>query len=130
MAIEQWLISGSQPESATDCCFNAEGQVIASGPKVWQAQGSCSQQYPPLSNSRRQAGAPLHGLMMQCQLMPVSQALARGDYFPIDMSSYLGQLERSSPRKSMAVPARLTELTISENSHFTAATLVEVRRLC
>ncbi|CAM5179950.1 DUF6351 family protein [Alishewanella longhuensis] len=98
MAIEQWLISGSQPESATDRCFNAEGQVIASGPKVWQAQGSCSQQYPPLSNSRRQAGAPLHGLMMQCQLMPVSQALARGDYFPIDMSSYLGQLERIFPQ--------------------------------
>lgn len=97
-AIVEWLKSGSRPNSATDRCFDAEGQLIAAGPHVWQQNGPCFEQYPPLSNSRRQAGAPLHGLHMQCQLIPVQQAIARGFYLPVDMALHQRELETIFPQ--------------------------------
>lgn len=96
-AIESWLNSGQQPTSATDRCFAADGTVLAAGADVWQDTGLCQQHYPILSNSRRQAGAPAAGLLLQCQLMPVSEAIARGDYLPIDMRPWQARLEQIFP---------------------------------
>jgi len=96
-ALEQWLQQGTAPDSASDRCFAADGSLIAAGAAVWQPNGSCSRHYPPLSNSRRQAGAPTHGLLLQCRLIPVADFIAAGHYHPVDMTPYLSELQQIFP---------------------------------
>ena len=96
-AVVDWVRRGEAPASASDRCFAADGQVIASGDDVWQPQGLCRQSYPVLSNSRQQAGAPSHGLLLQCALMPIEQALARGDFGAVDMTPWLRELSQIFP---------------------------------
>lgn len=96
-AVVAWVRAGQAPDSASDRCFDASGQVIAQGDTVWQDDGVCRQIYPVLSNSREQAGAPGHGLPMQCALQPVEQALAAGEYADVDMTSWLSKLKQIFP---------------------------------
>lgn len=96
-AVVAWVRHGQAPASATDRCFAANGQVIAQGAEVWQEGGACQQTYPVLSNSREQAGAPDHGLLLQCALIPVEQAIARGDYGDIEMTPWLAELRHIFP---------------------------------
>ncbi|MCH8536346.1 MAG: DUF6351 family protein [Alkalimonas sp.] len=96
-AVVAWLREGQAPDSAADRCFAANGQVIAQGDDVWQQGGVCQQTYPVLSNSREQAGAPSHGLLLQCALKPVEQALAQGEYGQVDMTPWLHQLQQIFP---------------------------------
>ncbi|MBU2069452.1 MAG: hypothetical protein KKE08_08020 [Gammaproteobacteria bacterium] len=95
--MDLWLSQQQKPAQATDQCFAADGSVIASGATVWQAGEPCAQRYPPLSNSRLQAGAPKHGLMFNCALISVDDAIARGDYLPLNMQPYVSQLRRIFP---------------------------------
>lgn len=96
-AIVAWVRSGTAPATATDRCFAADGQVLAQGDAVWSKKGACRQIYPVLSNSRQQAGAPSHGLILQCALLPVKHALARGDFGNIDMTPWLSELKLIFP---------------------------------
>lgn len=95
--MDQWLTRQEKPMQASDRCFAADGSVIASGDHVWHRGELCAATYPPLSNSRRQAGAPEHGLMFSCALISVDQAIARGDYQPQDMRPFAAQLKAVFP---------------------------------
>jgi hypothetical protein len=95
--MDQWLSQQQKPAQAKDQCFAADGSVIAGGATVWQTGELCALTYPPLSNSRLQAGAPAHGLMFNCALISVDVAIARGDYLPLDMQPYAAQLQAVFP---------------------------------
>ncbi|KKO45100.1 hypothetical protein WG68_11735 [Arsukibacterium ikkense] len=90
--MDMWLTTNQKPTLAVDQCFAADGRVIAAGDTVWLDNGDCSTHYPPLSNSRLQAGAPGHGLMFSCALISVEQAIARGIYHTVDMQPYAAEL--------------------------------------
>ncbi|MGP9799500.1 DUF6351 family protein [Rheinheimera sp. NSM] len=95
--MDLWLSQQRKPAQAIDQCFAADGSVIAGGAAVWQAGEPCALTYPPLSNSRLQAGAPKHGLMFNCALIDVNDAIGRGDYLPLDMQPYAAQLRTIFP---------------------------------
>ena len=94
--IEEWMrnieahpnrgVARNKPAAAVDSCFNADGELIASGEGVWSgvidggSDGVCTQEFPIFSTSRVEAGAPFSGDMFVCELMPVSESIARGDY--------------------------------------------------
>ncbi|MEN8115275.1 MAG: DUF6351 family protein, partial [Actinomycetota bacterium] len=44
------------------------------------AVGSCTEQFPVFSTSRIVAGGPITGDVFVCDLMPVTEAITRGDY--------------------------------------------------
>lgn len=79
-------IAGNKPARATDRCFDATGQEMAAGDTVWNGiledgpLGTCAQQFPVYSTSRRVAGGPFKGSIFKCELKPVAQAVADGDY--------------------------------------------------
>lgn len=79
-------VAGNKPDRATDRCFDAQGNEIARGDDVWggilddEPAGTCTQQFPIYGTSRTVAGAPLRGGVFKCQLQPVAQAIADGDY--------------------------------------------------
>ena len=78
--------AGNKPVDATDRCFDENGVEIARGPGVWngiidsEAPGACTQKFKIHSTSRRVAGGPFEQSIFKCQLMPVSDAIARGLY--------------------------------------------------
>ncbi|MAT98977.1 MAG: hypothetical protein CL608_17675 [Anaerolineaceae bacterium] len=94
--IDEWMsniqanpelgVAGNKPSRATDRCFDAFGNEIASGDDVWDGiindapMGACAELYPPYATSRIVAGGPFKGSIFKCALQPVSQAIANGDY--------------------------------------------------
>jgi hypothetical protein len=94
--VDQWMlnilanpgagVAANKPPLATDRCFDAAGNEIASGDDVWagildgEPAGACTQQFPIFATSRIVAGAPLKGGVFKCQLKPVAQAIADADY--------------------------------------------------
>jgi hypothetical protein len=94
--MDQWMrnilanpgkgVAGNKPPLATDRCFDDKGVEIASGPNVWDGiidsnqTGVCTSRFPTFSTSRRVAGGPFEQSLFKCQLIPVSEAKARGFY--------------------------------------------------
>ncbi|MEA2023159.1 MAG: DUF6351 family protein, partial [Actinomycetota bacterium] len=94
--IDEWMsniadnpgggVAGNKPSAAVDSCFDADGELIAAGSDVWSgilddgSEGTCTQQFPIFSTSRIVAGGPITGDVFVCELMPVSEAIGRGDY--------------------------------------------------
>jgi len=95
--MDLWLSQQQKPATATDQCFAADGSLLGAGADVWQPTGQCYAAYPPLSNSRLQAGAPKHGLMFRCARIRVAEAIARGDYLPVDMQPFAAKLQAVFP---------------------------------
>ncbi|MBE9396174.1 hypothetical protein IOQ59_02740 [Pontibacterium sp. N1Y112] len=113
LVIERWMenmmkspslsVGESRPEGAEDRCYDEEGELIASGPTVWdgdwnqRSRGVCYRQYPPFKDSRMVAGAPISGELFKCQRQTVGQAIESGVYGDIDMRPYLLELQRVFP---------------------------------
>lgn len=101
--IDKWLVNKHIPESASDRCFDQNGEIIAAGHTVWddkwnnKSQGACAKAFPIYSNSRIQAGGPWRGSIFKCHRMSVAQALKRGLYSPHDLTAYRAQLEKTFP---------------------------------
>jgi hypothetical protein len=78
--------SGLSTPLATDACFRTDGDLIASGPDVWDgildddADGRCTQEFPTYTTSRIEAGAPINGDRFDCDLINVNDAIAQGYY--------------------------------------------------
>ena len=79
-------VAGNKPARAVDRCFNVDGTEIAAGDDVWDGildddpAGACTAQFPVYGTSRTVAGGPIRGGVFKCQLKPVAQAIAGGDY--------------------------------------------------
>ena len=97
-------VVASRPDAAVDTCWETDGTLIASGADVWSGAeeliatgagawteqaprevdgvpvGDCAAHFPLHSTSRIVAGAPITGDVYKCQLKPVAQAIADGDY--------------------------------------------------
>lgn len=94
--IDEWMTNilanpeggaaGNKPAGAVDRCFNADGSEIAAGEDVWdgilndEPLGTCASQFPVYGTSRIVAGGPFKGSIFKCQLKPVAEAIADGDY--------------------------------------------------
>lgn len=94
--IDEWManiaaepelgVAGNKPAMAVDACFTTEGDLLASGPGVWDgilddaAPGACTEQFPVYSSSRRVAGGPYEGGVWKCALQPVARAVNQGLY--------------------------------------------------
>jgi len=81
-------IARNRPAAAVDSCFDVDGNLIASGPDVWNGilddkpEGICTLAFPLFSTSRIVAGAPLEGGIFKCALKSVDAALTDGTYEP------------------------------------------------
>jgi Tannase-like family of unknown function (DUF6351) len=81
-------VADNRPAAAVDSCFDTNGQLIASGPDVWNGvlsdapPGACTQRFPLNSTSRRVAGGPFRGGIFKCQRRSVSDAIDAGVYGP------------------------------------------------
>jgi Tannase-like family of unknown function (DUF6351) len=94
--IDEWManiaahpdrsVAGNKPERAVDSCFDTDGNLLASGRRVWDGvlddrpDGACTQHFPIYSSSRRQAGGPYEGGVWKCQLQSVGRAIHKGLY--------------------------------------------------
>jgi hypothetical protein len=94
--IDEWMgniavnpsggVADNKPARAVDRCFNADGTEFAAGSDVWngilddEPLGVCTARFPLYSTSRIVAGGPFKGSIFKCQLKPVTQAIADGDY--------------------------------------------------
>jgi hypothetical protein len=94
--IDEWMtnianhpelgVAGNKPARAVDRCFDKDGVEIAAGDDVWNGildngpDGACTALFPVYSTSRIVAGGPIKGSIFKCQLKPVAQAIADGDY--------------------------------------------------
>jgi len=84
-------VAGNKPPLATDRCFDIDGNEIAAGDDVWngiideEAPGACTQQFKIYSTTRRVAGGPFEQSLFKCQLIPVTEAVARGFYGDVPM---------------------------------------------
>jgi hypothetical protein len=94
--IDEWMtnilanpdtgVAGNKPARAVDRCFNADGSEFAAGNDVWDGildadpDGVCTTRFPIYSTSRIVAGGPFKGSIFKCQLMPVAEAIAQGQY--------------------------------------------------
>lgn len=82
----------NKPEGAVDKCFDADGNLIAEGPDVWdgilndEPDGACTQAFPPYSTSRIVAGANIKGDVFKCHLQTVDEAVAAGVYDGITLT--------------------------------------------
>jgi len=111
--LERWLenkradpgasVVDARPADASDRCFSDAGRIIASGDAVWDGvwnekeNGECMNAYPIFSNPRIVAGDDYAGDIFKCHLRPVTDALARGVYAPVDLSAYREELLRIFP---------------------------------
>lgn len=81
-------VAENRPPRAVDSCFDVQGQLMFSGPTVWDGilndhpKGACTLAFPIYATSRIVAGAPLEGGIYQCALKPVDTAVADGTYAP------------------------------------------------
>ncbi len=79
-------VAANKPALAVDRCFDAAGNEIAAGDGVWAGilddgpLGECAELFPVYGTSRIVAGGPFKGSIFKCQLKPVAQAVADGDY--------------------------------------------------
>jgi Tannase-like family of unknown function (DUF6351) len=79
-------VARNRPAAAVDSCFDTSGQLIASGPDVWDGvldsrpAGACTERFPTYSSSRREAGAPYEGGIWKCRLQSVRSAIGHGLY--------------------------------------------------
>ncbi|MDH3352591.1 MAG: DUF6351 family protein, partial [Gammaproteobacteria bacterium] len=93
----------AKPQQATDRCYSETGQVIASGTTVWdgvwngKSAGKCMDEYPIFSNPRIVAGDDYAGYVFKCHLQSVDEAIANGEYAPVDVSAYRDELRRVFP---------------------------------
>ena len=97
--MDQWLenlerhpergVAGNRPPAAIDSCWDAGGNLIASGNGVWDEGGACREAFPPYENSRTLAGMPVAGNVFKCQLMPLEEAVERG-YYPTEGPNAFG----------------------------------------
>jgi hypothetical protein len=94
--IDEWMeniaadpaagVAGNKPAEATDRCFNAAGDEMASGDDVWAGildggpAGACTAAFQIYSTSRQVAGGPIEQSYFKCALQPVAQAVADGLY--------------------------------------------------
>ena len=111
--IDQWMLNilihpergvvANRPERAVDKCFNKRGAIIASGDSVWDGEwngrdtGDCMSVYPRYSTSRELAGGDIAGDVFKCELQPVAEAIGRGLYGDVDMTSFRSRLETIFP---------------------------------
>jgi hypothetical protein len=76
----------NKPAEVVDRCFDAYGNEIAAGEHVWDGildqnpPGACTQQFQIHATTRIVAGGPFKGSIFKCQLKPVAQSIADGDY--------------------------------------------------
>jgi hypothetical protein len=113
--LDEWLmniranpaagVAGNRPPLATDRCFDAAGNEIGAGDNAWagiidsEAPGVCTQQFTLYSTSRRVAGGPFEQSIFKCQLIPVTEAVARGFYGPVEMGAVqIGTLQAIFPQ--------------------------------
>jgi hypothetical protein len=81
-------VAQNRPARAVDSCFDVNGQLMFSGPTVWDGiiddkpNGACTQAFPLFGTSRTVAGAPIEGGIYRCALKSVDQAVADGTYAP------------------------------------------------
>jgi hypothetical protein len=79
-------VAASRPRDAVDHCTDAQGEMIAVGPHVWdgildrRAPGPCTQRFPVHSTARIAAGGPYSDITFKCRLQPVDRAIAHGLY--------------------------------------------------
>jgi hypothetical protein len=82
----------NKPAAAVDKCFDAEGDLIAEGPEVWdgilneEPEGACTQAFPPYSTSRIVAGGNIKGDVFKCHLQTVDEAIGAGVYDGISLT--------------------------------------------
>jgi len=87
-----------------DRCFDAEGQLIAAGDRVWdgywngKSAGRCSRTYPTYAQSRQVAGDSIKGDIFKCHLQPVEQAISRGLYGDLEVGQHLAALKQVFPQ--------------------------------
>ncbi|MDM0084874.1 DUF6351 family protein [Variovorax sp. J31P179] len=96
--MDQWManilahphlgVARNRPAAAVDSCFDVNGNLLFSGPDVWDGilddkpKGACTQAFPLFGTSRIVAGAPFEGGVYKCALKSVDTALADGTYGP------------------------------------------------
>ena len=96
-------VVAARPADATDRCYGAGGELIASGNDVWdgawngKSSGACMSVYPIYSNPRLIAGDDYAGDIFKCYLQPVDTAIANGVYAPIDVTTQRHELKRIFP---------------------------------
>lgn len=79
-------VAANKPDLAVDRCFDTFGDEIASGEDVWDGilddnpPGDCTVLFPVYGTSRIVAGGPFKGSIFKCELKPVAQSIADGDY--------------------------------------------------
>ena len=93
LLMDEWLLNiienpeqsvvENKPDLAVDTAWDAEGNILAQGPGIWEEGGAGFEAFTPYSTSRMLAGSPTHGLMFKPELIPVDEAIARG-YYPGD----------------------------------------------
>ena len=93
----------ARPADASDRCYSAGGELIASGRGVWDGawngkdKGTCMKIYPMYSNPRLIAGDDYAGDIFKCHLQSVDTAIVNGVYAPIDVATQRGELKRVFP---------------------------------
>lgn len=70
-------IVADKPGSASDACFTADG-TRHQGPVTVDGTNFCSKTFPPYSQPRLVAGAPLSDNVLDCRLTPVNPAAYQG----------------------------------------------------
>jgi hypothetical protein len=79
-------VAGNRPGDAVDHCTDARGNMIASGPHVWDGildrrpAGPCTRRFPLRLTPRIAAGGPFADDVVKCRLQPVARAVAAGGY--------------------------------------------------
>jgi hypothetical protein len=82
-------VVANKPTEAVDACFDKDGNVIDSGPNVWDGilnhkpAGTCTKHFPIYSTSRIVAGGDIKGDIFKCHLQSVEKAIRKGVYSPI-----------------------------------------------
>ena len=108
--LERWLdnmradeslnVVDARPADATDRCYSASGELIASGSTVWSGawnakdDGECMHRFPMYSNPRIVAGDDYAGDILKCKLRSVDAAIADGVYAPVDVTAQRNELQR------------------------------------
>ncbi len=101
--LDEWLanirenpdlsVAENKPPDAVDKCFDAEGNLIAEGPHVWDGilddapEGACTQAFPLFSTSRIVAGGNIKGDVFKCYLQSVEEAIEAGVYDGIPLTA-------------------------------------------
>jgi len=91
----------NKPVELADACWTAAGEKIVE-PQTFNAPGSCNALYPPHSDPRMVAGAPLTGDVLKCVLKPVDpkdypQSLAGAQFLRLQAIFPQGVCDYSRP---------------------------------